>query len=192
MGQDAVFVSLFERYYAPGKADYWLNEKYKKAVFDRAYSLMANQIGAKAADMNMVDTLGKQRSLYSVNAPYTVVCFWDPTCGHCQKEVPLLDSIFHAEWKSRGVQVYGVMTDGGKPAWLKFIREHNIKDWIHVHQLPEVTQADYDAGRAGYKQLFDVYQTPVLYLLDKDKNIIAKKLNPAQMNDLLQLKFKAK
>ena len=192
MGQDAVFVSLFERYYAPGKADYWLNEKYKKAVFDRAYSLMANQIGAKAADMNMVDTLGKQRNLYSVNAPYTVVCFWDPTCGHCQKEVPLLDSIFHAEWKSRGVQVYGVMTDGGKPAWLKFIREHNIKDWIHVHQLPEVTQADYDAGRAGYKQLFDVYQTPVLYLLDKDKNIIAKKLNPAQMNDLLQLKFKAK
>lgn len=192
MGQDAVFVNLFEKYYAPGKADYWLNEKYKKAVFDRAYSLMANLIGGKAADMKMVDTLGKPRNLYSVNAPYTVVCFWDPTCGHCQTEVPKVDSLFHAQWKSKGVQVYGVMTDGGKPAWLKFIRENNIRDWIHVHQLPEVTQADYDAGRAGYKQLFDVYQTPVLYLLDKDKNIIAKKLNPDQMNDILQLKFQGK
>ncbi len=192
MGQDAVFLNLFEKYYAPGKADYWLNEKYKKVVFDRAYSLISNQIGGKAADMKMVDSLGKPRNLYSVNATYTVVCFWDPTCGHCQTEVPKVDSLFQTKWKSKGVQVYGVMTEGGKPAWLKFIREKNIKDWIHVHQLPEVTQADYDAGRPGYKQLFDVYQTPVLYLLDKDKNIIAKKLNPDQMNDILQLKFQGK
>ncbi|MBX3240517.1 MAG: DUF5106 domain-containing protein [Chitinophagaceae bacterium] len=192
MGQDAVFVNLFERYYAPGKADYWLNEKYRKVVFERAYSLMANLIGGKAADLKMVDSAGKSRNLYSVNAPYTVVCFWDPTCGHCQTEVPKLDSVFQSQWKKQGVQIYGVMTDGGKEKWLKFIRENNIRGWIHVHQLPEVTQADYDAGRPGYKQLFDVYQTPVLYLLDKDKNIIAKKLNPDQMNDLLQLKFQGK
>lgn len=191
MGQDAVFVNLFERYYAPGKADYWLNEKYRKVVFDRAYSLMANLIGEKAADMNMVDTLGKPKPLYSVNAPYTVVCFWDPTCGHCQVEVPKLDSLFQHKWKQQGIKVYGVMTDGGKEAWLKFIREHQLKDWIHVYQLPEVKDAEYAAGKPSYKQLFDVYQTPVLYLLDKDKNIVAKKLNHEQMDDLLQVKMKS-
>ena len=82
------------------------------------------------------------------------------------------------------------MTDGGKEAWLKFIREHQLKDWIHVYQLPEVKDAEYAAGKASYKQLFDVYQTPVLYLLDKDKNIVAKKLSHDQMDDLLQVKMK--
>ena len=190
MGQDAVFVNLFERYYAPGKADYWLNDKYRKAVFDRAYSLMANLIGEKAADMNMVDSSGKPAPLYSIKAPYIVICFWDPTCGHCQTEVPQLDSLFQNKWKKHGVQMYGVMTDGGKVAWLKFIREHKLKGWTHVYQLPAVKDAEYAAGKPGYKQLYDVYQTPVLYLLDKDKNIIAKKLNHNQLDDLLQLKMK--
>lgn len=190
MGQDAVFVNLFERYYAPGKADYWLNDKYRKAVFDRAYSVMANLIGEKAADMNMVDSAGRPATLYSIKAPYIVVCFWDPTCGHCQTEVPQLDSLFQNKWKKQGVKMYGVMTDGGKEAWLKFIREHQLKDWTHVYQLPAVKEAEYAAGKPGYKQLYDVYQTPVLYLLDKDKNIIAKKLNHDQLDDLLQLKMK--
>ena len=190
MGQDAVFVNLFERYYAPGKADYWLNDKYRKAVFDRAYSVMANLIGEKAADMNMVDSAGRPAPLYSIKAPYIVVCFWDPTCGHCQTEVPQLDSLFQNKWKKHGVKMYGVMTDGGKEAWLKFIREHQLKDWTHVYQLPAVKEAEYAAGKPGYKQLYDVYQTPVLYLLDKDKHIIAKKLNHDQLDDLLQMKMK--
>lgn len=190
MGQDAVFVNLFERYYAPGKADYWINDKYRKAVFDRAYSVMANLIGEKAADMNMVDTAGKPASLYSIKAPYIVICFWDPTCGHCQKEVPQLDSLYQHKWKDQGVKIYGVMTDGGKDAWLKFIREHRLKGWTHVYQLPEVKDAEYAANKPGYKQLYDVYQTPVLYLLDKDKHIVAKKLSHDQLDELLQVKLK--
>lgn len=190
MGQDAVFVALFERYYAPGKADYWINEQYRKAVFDRAYSVMANLIGEKAADMNMADSSGKATPLYSIKAPYIVVCFWDPTCGHCQKEIPQLDSLFQNKWKKQGVQMYGVMTDGGKEAWLTFIREHRLRGWTHVYQLPAVKEAEYAANKPGYKQLYDVYQTPVLYLLDKDKNIIAKKLNHDQMDELLQVKLK--
>ena len=42
----------------------------------------------------------------------------------------------------------------------------------------------------SYRQLYDIQQTPTLYLLDKNKNIIAKKLNLGQMNELLQLKIK--
>lgn len=192
MGQDAVFVHLFERYYAPGKADYWLNEKYRKVVFDRAYSLMANLIGEKAADLNMVDTADKKRNLYSIQAPYTVVCFWDPTCGHCQVEVPKLDSIYQKKWKAQGIKIYGVMTEGGNEAWMKFIRDHKLQDWVHVYQLPAVKDAEYNSGKPGYKQLYDVYQTPVLYLLDKDKNIIAKKLNHDQLDELLEVKLKGK
>jgi hypothetical protein len=150
---------------------------------------MANVIGEKAANIELIDSSDKPLPLYSVKAPYTIVCFWDPTCSHCQEVVPKLDSIFESKWKSRGVALYGVLVDGGKDQWLKYIREHNLKDWIHVYQTQAMKDADYAANKAGFRQLYDVYQTPILYLLDNEKRIIAKKLSYSQLDDFLQVKM---
>ncbi len=92
--------------------------------------------------------------------------------------------------EKRRVKVYGVMVDGGREAWGKFIKDHNLKDWVHVYQPKSVQDADAAAGRPGYKQLYDVYQTPILYLLDADKHIIAKKLNYLQFDEVIDLKLK--
>jgi hypothetical protein len=191
MGQDAVFVYLFEKYYITGQADSWMNEKYRKFIFDRGYSLMANVIGNQGANFEFIDSSGKRSSLFAINGQYTVICFWDPTCSHCKEEVPRLDSLFQQKWKKQGIKLVGMMTEGGKDPWLKFIREHNLKDWIHVYQTQAMKDADYAAGKPGFRQLYDVYQTPMLYLLDKDKRIIAKKLTYLQLDELLEAKIKA-
>ncbi len=188
MGQDAIFVHLFEKYINTGHAPFF-TDKYRKFVNDRAYSLMANLIGEPAADLQMVDSSGKPQPLYGIDAPFIVICFWDPTCSHCKEIVPKVDSIFQAKWKQEGVRLYGVMVDGGHEAWLKFIADHNLKDWIHVYQTSEQQEADNTAGKPGYKQLYDVYQTPLLYLLDKDKRIIAKKLSYQQFDEVIKLKL---
>jgi peroxiredoxin len=191
MGQDAVFVHLFEEYHSKGVSN-WLNEKQLTAISNRAYMVMSNLIGEKAADLDMVDTLGKPYHLYDVNAGYIVVCFWDPTCSHCREEVPRLDSLYQAKWKQQGVKIYGVLSENEKEKWLKFIQENNLKDWIHVYQTDETKKAITDSQRPGYKQLYDITQTPTLYLLDKEKRIIAKKLTLQQMDDLLQTKLRNK
>lgn len=188
MGQDAVFVHLFEKYINTGQAEFF-TEKYRQYLNNRAYSLMANLIGQPAANLEMVDTSGKSRPLYAVQAPYIVICFWDATCGHCKETVPKLDSIFQAKWKQEGVKLYGVMVDGGQEAWLQFIKDHNLKDWIHVYETKAHQDSTEAAGQAGYRQLYDVYQTPILYLLDKDKRIVAKKLSYQQLDEVLNLKF---
>lgn len=190
MGQDAVFVHIFEKYINDQPEVDWFTDKYKKYVYDRAYSLMANLIGQPAAELQMVDTSGKPLPLYSITAPYTIVCFWDATCSHCKDMVPHLDSLFQNKWKQQGIKLYGVMADGGKEAWMNYIHEYGLKDWIHVYQTDEQRDADNNAGRPGYKQLYDVYQTPVLYLLDKDKRIIAKKLAWNQIDEILSIKMK--
>jgi hypothetical protein len=189
MGQDAVFVHLFEKYINTGQADFF-TEKYRQFLNNRAYSLMANLIGEPAANLEMVDTLDKSSPLYSVNAPFIVICFWDPTCSHCKEIVPKVDSIFQAKWKKEGVKLYGVMVDGGKEAWMQFIRDHNLRDWIHVYETKSRQDSVEAAGQPGYKQLYDVYQTPILYLLDKDKRIIAKKLSYQQFDDVIDLKMR--
>jgi hypothetical protein len=191
MGQDAVFVHLFEKYINTGQAEFF-TEKYRKFLDNRAYSLMANLIGQPAANLEMVDTTGKSRNLYDVSASFTVICFWDPTCSHCKEVVPKVDSIYQAKWKQEGVKVYGVMVDGGNEAWLQFIKDHNLTDWIHVYETKEHQEAGEKAGQPNYRQLYDVYQTPILYLLDKDKHIVAKKLTYQQIDEVINLKMRQK
>ena len=156
----------------------------------RAYSLMANLIGSPAADMDMVDSIGRKIPLYSIKSDYIVICFWDPACSHCKEVVPKVDSIYEAKWKKMGVVIYGVKVDGSKDEWMKFIRDNRLFNWLHVYQLPETTAAENAAGKPGFRQLYDVYQTPILYLLDKDKRIIAKKLTYLQIDEVISLKAK--
>ncbi|HVZ97440.1 MAG TPA: redoxin domain-containing protein [Chitinophagaceae bacterium] len=192
MGQDAVFVHLFETYHSKGVSS-WLTEKQLTIISNRAYMLMANLIGEQAANLELTDSTGKITPLYDMEAPYTIVCFWDPTCSHCREQVPELDSMYHAKWEKEGVKIYGVLTDSKVlDQWKQFMVKNNLRSWINVYQTEEQGKAVEDAKKPSFKQLYDVTQTPTLYLLDKDKRIIAKKLTIQQMDDVLQMKISGK
>lgn len=188
MGQDAVFVHLFENYHSKGLTS-WLTQKQLDVITRRAYMQMSNLIGEKAANIEMLNTEDKPTSLYDVKADYTVLVFWDPTCGHCKIELPKIDSVYRASWKKNDVKIFAVLTEDQKPEWLKYIKEHNLNDWINVYATKEMEQAEATAQRPGFRQLFDVIMTPTLFLLDKDKRIIGKKLNWEQLNDFLKVKI---
>ena len=190
MGQDIIFVKLYEKYFRDDQKYDWVNEKYTKFLFDRYWSIVANTIGKPAYDFTMTDTLGAVKRLYDYSDKHIVVCFWDPTCGHCQQEVPKLDSLFQHKWKKMGVNLIGVMVDGGKEPWMKYIREHHLDGWTHLYQTEEQRTAEKTSSSASYRQLFDIFQTPMLYLLDKDKHIVAKRLNYEQLNELIDRKEK--
>jgi thiol-disulfide isomerase/thioredoxin len=192
MWEDAVFVHLFEKYFAQ-KTYPWLNEEGKKIITDRAYSLMANIMGQPAADIELPDMSGKKTSLYNVQAPYTLVAIWDPTCGHCKEVIPKIDSIYQARWKGMGMKLFGLAkeTEGSRQTWLDFITQHKLSPgWTHVYYSKEADKARIEAGIPGYSQLYDVQTFPTLYLLDKDKRIIAKKVTENQVDEILAIKQK--
>jgi thiol-disulfide isomerase/thioredoxin len=191
MWEDAVFVHLYEKYFAQ-KTYPWLTEKGMKTIQDRAYSLMANILGNPAADIDLPDTAGKNTTLYNLASPYTVVVIWDPTCGHCKEIVPRVDSLYEHKWKTQGVKIFALAkeTDGTKNDWMNFIRQHHLEEWANVYYSKADEKARVDSGIPGYSQLYDVLSFPTLYLLDKDKRIIAKKLSFEQIDDVLQEKIK--
>lgn len=191
MWEDAVFVHLYEKYFSQ-KTYSWLTEKGIKTITDRAYSLMANIMGNPAADIDLPDSAGKATSLYDLKSNYTIVVFWDPTCGHCKEVLPKLDSFYQAKWKKTGLKIFAIAkeTDGTKKDWLNFINEQKLQEWIHVYYSKADDKARIDAGIPGYSQLYDVLTFPTLYLLDKEKRIVAKKLTYQQTDDVLQLKMK--
>ena len=191
MWEDAIFVHLFEKYFAQ-KLYSWLTEKGLKTITDRAYSLMANIMGNPASDIELPDTAGKATSLYELKADYSIVVFWDPTCGHCKEVLPKLDSFYRAKWKAAGLKLFAIAkeTDGSKKDWLGFINEQHLQDWTHVYYSKAEDSARIDAGIPGYSQLYDVLTFPTLYLLDKDKRIVAKKLTYQQIDEVWKLKTK--
>ncbi len=191
MWEDAVFVHLFEKYFAQ-KAYPWLTEQGRKIITDRAYSLMANIMGSPAAEIELPDSLGQKKNLYGVDAAFVLVAIWDPTCGHCKEVLPKIDSLYHTRWKDYGLKIFALAkeTDGTKKDWTSFIQKNNLKDWVHVYYSKEDDKARINANIPGYSQLYDVQSFPTLYLLDKDKRIIAKKLSFEQVDEILQYKLK--
>ena len=149
---------------------------------------MNNLIGKQAENLSMLDVNDKPANLYDVKADYTLLLFWDPTCGHCKQEVPVIDSLYRDHWKAMGLQVFAVLTENVHPAWLKYIQDNKLQDWVNVYQSKEMAQAEDEAQKPGFRQLFDVTMTPTMLLLDSNKRIIAKKLSWQQINDLLAVK----
>lgn len=190
MGQDKVFLYLFENFYAKGDTSF-LNAQSRKIIFDRAYSLMANQLGNPAPTLNLTDTSGKKQSLQAVQSNFIIVAFWDPTCGHCKEEIPRLDSLYKAKWKDLHIKIYSVnVNDNAIEEFKHFIKEKNLSnDWINVYQPKAEKEADIAAGKANFRQLYDVFKTPTYYLLDAQKNIIAKQLTLEQFDELIAVKM---
>jgi len=191
MWEDAVFVHLFQKYFSQKEYD-WLTPQGKKIITERAYNLMANIMGNPAENISLPDTSGKIQTLYGDTSPFTIVCFWDPTCGHCKELVPVLDSMYQAKWKNAGVKIFAVAkeTEGTKKDWLDILHKHKLKGWTNVYYSREAEKKRVDSGIPGYSQLYDAQIVPTVYLLDKDKRIIAKKLTWQQTDDILTLKMK--
>ena len=135
-------------------------------------------VGTKVKNIVLNDSLGIPHSLYDVKSKYTVLYFWDPDCGHCQKITPKLKESYD-KIKSKGVQVFAVCTEVEIDKWKKFIREKDL-NWINVAD-PELHN--------NFRHDFDITTTPQIFLLDENKNIIAKKIEVDTMNDILEKKF---
>ena len=70
----------------------------------------------------------------------------------------------------------GVKTEGTREEWLQFINEHHLSGWVHGTDPQAAT---------NYRRLYDVYSTPMIYLLDDKKKIVAKKLGVEQLQEFL-------
>jgi thiol-disulfide isomerase/thioredoxin len=193
MGQDKVFLYLFENFYAKGDTSF-LNAQSRKMIFERAYSLMANQLGNPAPILDLTDTSGKNIALYSLQGKFTMVVFWDPTCGHCKEELPRVDSFYQNKWKPLGMKLYSVnVKDGTMDELKKFVHEKKFSaDWVYTYQTKAARDAEQTAGQPNFRQLYDISKTPTLYLLDEDKRIIAKQLSIEQFDDIINAKIKNK
>jgi thiol-disulfide isomerase/thioredoxin len=116
--------------------------------------------------------------LYSVNADFIILVFWDVDCGHCQKEIPKLIKLYNElKLDKKDVKVYSVYTLHEGDKYLKYIADNGLKDWINVYDGAHINNVTVK---------YDVYSTPVIYILDKNKKIKAKRIGVEQIKDIIE------
>ncbi len=210
MGFDRVFVNLVDRYFKTGKASgIYEDEDVVKKIIKKSDKLKPLLLGEVAPDLSMI--LDKDRDkiaplgfekinsseeatnlfykhlpviektffkLHSVKAEYLILVFWDVDCGHCQTEIPKLLTAYHEMQKEgKDVKVVAVYTQKEYDKYFKYLKEKNL-DWINV----------YDG--VHYNNLadkYDVVSTPVIYILDKNKVIKAKKIGAEQVKEVVTI-----
>lgn len=126
------------------------------------------QIGSAAPDFVIMD--GKL-NLYQLPGDYTLLLFWATWCPHCTQVVPEIKKAtdeFNLKLETSNLKLItvAVSLDTDKEQWQKFVTEKNLLSFINF--------SEYKGWQSETVKKFNVYATPTMFLLDKDKKIIAK------------------
>lgn len=103
----------------------------------------------------------------------TLVTFWATSCPGCMKEMPHLIEL-HNEFNNAGLEIIGVAMSYDPP--------NHVAEAVKQHAVPYNIALDLDGSIA--KAFDDVRLTPTSFLIDKQGNIIFKKLGEMNLDQL--------
>lgn len=179
MGMDNVFVHIAEEYYITGKAD-WISDETMEKLKEEVAKHRFNLVGNIAQDLKMETINEEYERLHEIKSKFTLVYFFEPNCGHCKKVTPEVHKLYQ-EYDREDFEVFAVYTQGDKTEWLEYIHDKGYEDWINVWDPYNLT---------NFRFFYNIYSTPTLYLLDKDKKIIAKRIGAETLRSILEIELK--
>ena len=173
MGHDAVMVKLADDIYLTPKAD-WVSKEFKEDLRRQIALIKPNLIGKKAENLVMDSYKGIFVSLYDVDKDFTILYFWEPNCGHCKESTPKLKALYE-KTRNYSLEVFAICTISEKDKWSKYIEENKLA-WINGWDPQRNSRFDY---------YYNVQSTPLIYILDKNKKIIAKKISVEDISSFI-------
>ncbi|MBU2556426.1 MAG: DUF5106 domain-containing protein [Bacteroidetes bacterium] len=170
MGLDKVFIHMADTYFSQLEITN-TSESVREKILSRADQIRNLTLGSPAPNLWLVDTTDSFRTFKDITTDYLVLFFWDHECGVCKKELKVLQELYHAS--DSLFEVFAISANADFPAWKNYIREHKL-DWVNVNGMKSMTDDFHD--------LYDIYGTPVIYVLDSKRNIIAKRIKAEQIS----------
>lgn len=194
IGMDGVYFHIAEKYYIPdarwsspefiAKLQENLESNKPTLIGQTAPNLIMRQIPEEHFGMAAQDTtikkdphIGEDFFIHDVDAPYTLLYFWEADCGHCQKTTPALHEVYN-RMHDKGVEVISVHVINsieGKEKWVDFVNEHHLLGWINC----------WSPYSNEFRKIYNLQSYPQLFVLDRDKKIIAKRVTPEQAEQII-------
>jgi peroxiredoxin len=178
IGMDAVYVHMVDTYYATGRTP-WADEETLAKIIDNANKLRPILIGKTAPDVTLFDEAGNPVRLHDIESPYLVLMFWAPDCGHCKKSMPFFLE-FNEKFKDRGVKSVAICTkhmDKTASCW----------EYVNENEMQGLTYNLADQHhKSRFQVLYNIRSTPQVFILDKDKKIILKRIAAEKLEEVME------
>ena len=152
------------------------DQQRKTALQKKLETFKKISIGKISPDMEVTDSKGNPVKLSAINSEYTLVVFWSTQCPHCTAMMPRLKELYDQQ-KPRRFEVMAVSIDTSRTAWTAFIKEQKL-NWINVSDLKGF------AGKPADD--FNIYATPTIFLLDREKKILSKPISLRELEAALR------
>ncbi len=119
--------------------------------------------GKKAPNITWKEN-GTKMDLYSIEADTTIVVFWSDACPHCVKSLPEMYSKLSPR---NNIKVVAVSVDTDESSLN--LGEKHMPEWHHVWAK--------EGWESTLIELFNIFGTPEMYLLNQDHRILGKQIN---------------
>lgn len=179
---DNVYIHLVDQYYLSGRA-FWLNNGSKEdqetlnRMKERVDRLRHIQCGKPVVDFTLEDENGVKHSLYDIESPYTLLMFWSTDCQHCESAIKKMNNL-DPLLERKGVTFVTVADGTNRELWLTKKAKFPVKNILALMSPnSSVIQAIVNN--------YDLYTTPVFFLLDSDKKLLYKRFDVENIPTIL-------
>ncbi len=132
-------------------------------------------ISKPAPEVLMQGVDSKYQRLSDIKADCTLIVFWESTCPHCERLLPRLKDVYD-RCKDKGFEVLAISLDKDRELLEKAL-DNGQYGWINYSELK--------GGDSKSAIDYNIWSTPKMYLLDKDKKIIGKPMTIEELEGLV-------
>lgn len=151
--------------------------KYAERLKERRNVLKRVQVGKDYIDFTLPDTSGNEITFSDyIGDGYVLLDFWASWCNPCRKENPNLVKNYK-KYNDQGFEIFGVSLDRNKEAWIKAIKNDNLK-WPHA--------SDLKGWNNPTREKYGVMAIPANFLINKEGKIVAKDLRGEELEEKLK------
>lgn len=180
MGMDKAFVVIAGETYCKGKA-WWQDSGTVARMCDNVQKRWWTLIGNPAPPIELQDNNENWVNTANIKAPYTILIFWDPTCGHCREVMPKLAKIY-AENKAKGWKVVALAPSDKRKEWHEYLKEHpEMSEFIHLMRGEVKSQEMADNLLKYY-----VIASPTIFIISEDKKIEANRIDVDKIPEFIE------
>jgi len=172
-GADRIFVHLVDKHLRKDDTP-WLDMATLERLAYKAEVHRPNLTGSLAVNIELPDEEGKIHTLYALQAPVTMLVFYSPLCDHCKEMMPKIYQTY-LDFTPKGLKALALNTDKQHVYWKKFVAQQAWQ-WLDLAS---------PNGIENLEKQFAAVNLPVIYLLDKDKRIVAKRIQADQLGEAL-------
>jgi peroxiredoxin len=160
-------------FYGDACGDAEISELFKK----KAAGIRKLQVGNTPPDFTLPNSKGKtvRFSEVATSNELTLVLFWASFCHKCEREIPEVKKVYR-QYKSKGLEILAVSVDKERSDWLEGIESHGT-EWLNV--------SDLKGWRSPVSEDFRVSSTPVMFLVNDKREIIAKPKSVKELDKVL-------